>query len=476
LIFGFIIIAGCSISPFSPPTDLSALKNNQDVQVKLPLQGDLVSVEELQGNLAELINRLDSIHPEPSFTMDLLKVKAKINALSQDVSAPMSHYEAWKYLSQLNPYFQDGHLLISSSELEEQFKVHVQNGGRTFPFEITIDDSQRMFVANNSNRSQVIQKGDEIISINGVSTSKIVHDILTRMHGDSLPFRTALAVSRFSKMYWLLFGDTYMYNIEIENGNGRKHYNVPGRNEAKVSRIIDISEFVQRKVLKDNIGYLRIDRFYYSQEQEKTFFKFMHETWLAFKAAKVKDVIIDVRNNPGGTDHYWHQGIAPYVADKPFSFISKYKVRMTERNIRLGPIQGQLGEVAEGIFDYLIPVEGHNNLRIPGQTYLLMGPLSYSSTILFLTSLQDAKQAVIVGQSHARSCTTGRIETTFLQGSNLELTMPTAIFTRPSGSTQCQKSIKPEILLSNHSLNSSQAITELAKIIVTSRKVGSSLN
>jgi len=98
-----------------------------------------------------------------------------------------------------------------------------------------------------------------------------------------------------------------------------------------------------------------------------------------------------------------------------------------------------------------------------------MGPRSYSSAILFLTALKDAKQAVIAGQSSARSCTTGRIETITLAGSHLELTMPTLIFTRPAGNTRCHQAIEPDIFISADAINSPKAITELAKVITENR-------
>jgi C-terminal processing protease CtpA/Prc len=135
----------------------------------------------------------------------------------------------------------------------------------------------------------------------------------------------------------------------------------------------------------------------------------------------------------------------------------------------MGPVRGELGSIIEGPFEQLVPVSGHNNLRIPGQAYLLMDNLSYSSTILFLTALKDSKQAIIAGQSSARSCTTGRIETSSLPGSKLELTIPTLIFIRPSGKSLCAKPIKPDIFISDDPLDPSIAVSTLTKLIKAKR-------
>jgi len=439
-------------------------------QVKHPPLGDLITANDLKKDLTELRILLDSVHPEPSFTMNIAEVKFQLKKFAEAITTPMTRLEAWKYLSQLNPYFQDGHMVISYPKFTTALNHHIDNGGRIFPLKVRIDKSHRIYVTDVKSIDKKINVGDRITAINGVEASNIVNDILSRMHGDTVSNRLAFASERFAKMYWLLYGDTGYYQIDIKNDNGQNNYSVVGSDVKLGGSNHNIDEFTQRKLLGNNIGYLRIDRFYYTPDQEKAYFNFMEESWQAFYNAKVQDVIIDVRNNPGGTDHYWQQGIAPYIANEPFLFVSQFKVRLTERNLRLGPAQGELGTIMEGPYDQLISVKKHNDLRISGKAYLLMGPLSYSSSVLFLTALQDSKQAIIAGQSSgARSCTTGRIETSNLPGSKLEITLPTLILTRPSGKELCHQPIQPDIFITDEPSDPAIAIKKLAKSIINRR-------
>jgi C-terminal processing protease CtpA/Prc len=469
LAFSSLILSACSNFEVPKRALMDVHSDRALMQVKSPPAGSLITAKELQNDLVELNTILDSVHPDPNFTMDLSEVKTQIKKFSDGITSSMTHHEAWKYFSQLNPYFQDGHMVISYPNFAQDLNHHIKNGGRLFPFKVTIDESHRIFVSDVQNNNTDISIGDEITSINGVSALKIIDVILSRMHGDTIKNRIALAANRFTNMYWLLYGDTGNYQIDVLKNNEQKIYYILGSNKSISTVDTGIGEFVQREILDDGIGYLRVDRFYYTQEQEKSYFKFMKDTWQEFRNANVQDVIIDVRKNSGGTDHYWQQGIAPYIASKPFLFLSEFKVRMTERNIRMGPVRGELGSIIEGPFEQLVPVSGHNNLRIPGQAYLLMDNLSYSSTILFLTALKDSKQAIIAGQSSARSCTTGRIETSSLPGSKLELTIPTLIFIRPSGKSLCAKPIKPDIFISDDPLDPSIAVSTLTKLIKAKR-------
>jgi hypothetical protein len=468
LVLCIAIISACSTGQSSKLTGVDIGK--EKTQIKYPPAGDLIAVNDLQNDLAELRTLLDSVHPDPSFTMNLSEVKFQINKLAEEITIPMTHFEAWKHFSQLNPYFQDGHMVIAYPELAKHLNHHINNGGRVFPVKVRIDKSHHIYVTDVQNVDKGIKVGDKIVAINGIDASEIVKNIIDRMHGDTASNRLALASARFTNMYWLLNGDTGYYQIDVRDNSEHNLYNIIGSNKKIGDINPKIGDFVQREVLENGVGYLRIDRFYYTPEQEQAYFKFMEESWQEFHNANVQDVIIDVRNNPGGTDHYWQQGIAPYVASEPFLFLSQFKIRLTQRNLNLGPVKGELGSIVEGPFDQLVPVKEHNNLRIPGQAYLLMGSLSYSSTILFLTALQDSKQAVIAGQSSgARSCSTGRIETSSLLGSKLEITLPTLIFTRPSGTNLCHQPIKPDLFISDEPSDPAIAVTKLAKLIITRR-------
>ena len=444
-------------------------KHQYDVELKQPPAGELISVESLKNDINKVASVIESTHPSPEFTMDVAKVKAKLNSLSREITVPMSQLAAWKKMSLLNPLFNDGHMVLTYPDVNKHLEAHLNKDGKVFPFKVRIDNSKRIYVTDNFNSNQV-SLGDEIVSINGLSASDIVESILKRMHGDSLPHRIALTSSRFAKMYWLLYGDTKYYQVDILKGTKKESYSILGSSERENTNDSSINEFVKRDILANNIGYLKIDRFYYVPKHEQAYFRFMDDTWQAFHKANVQDVIIDVRDNPGGTDHYWQLGVAPYIAEEPFLFLSHFKARMTAQNIKRGPIKGKLGSIVEGPFNQKVPIKKHNKLRIPGKAYLLMGPLSYSSSVLFLTALQDSGQAIIAGsQSGVRSCTTGRIETVNLSGSKLDITFPTLIYTRPAGKEMCQAPIVPDILIKEDPNNKNVIVERLIKNILLAR-------
>src|SRR5690606_24815409 len=160
-------------------------------------------VEDLRNDLTELNTLLDSVHPDPSFTMDVAEVKFQIDKFAKKITAPMTQLEAWKYFSQLNPYFQDGHMAIFYPDYSQRLGQHIDNGGRVFPVKVNIDKSHDLYVTAVQNVDEGIKAGDKIVAINGVDASDIVEGILNRIHGDTVSNRLAIASERFAKMYWL---------------------------------------------------------------------------------------------------------------------------------------------------------------------------------------------------------------------------------------------------------------------------------
>jgi len=423
--------------------------------------GSIVSKSEQLSDLKQIATLLESTHPDPTFTMDIKEVKKQLAKLERDIKSPMSQHDYWKVLSQLNPYFEDAHMAVIYPDYEAKRNAYLERGGKMFPFEVTIDNQLRIFVSASNTSEKWIEKGDEIKSINGIEASVIISEILSRTHGDSNKFRLALASKRFSKMFLLLFGGASNYDIEIERNSIPSSYTVKGASSEDLKLGTD-TDNLERKILRNNIGYLKIDKFMYSREDAKQYFSFMDESWKEFKDANVEDVIIDVRENEGGTDIFWQIGIAPYIANKPFPFISHFKARMTERNIKLGPLKGELGTILEGPFTQEVPISIEKENRISGKAYLLMGPQSYSSTILFLTSFQDSNQAVIVGEPNgARSCSTGRVEKYNLTGAQIDIVLPTVLFSRPAGKSMCENAINPDIYIPNNPFDKNAAVETL---------------
>ncbi|NVJ69390.1 MAG: peptidase S41 [Alphaproteobacteria bacterium] len=425
-----------------------------------------VTPEELRQDLDQAASIFTSTHPEATWSVSEKALKDQIAHLKSEADHPMSLREAWKLFARLNPAFADAHAAVYYPDLKTRLQDHVNSGGAVLPITVWLDENRTPHLAASVTTQVNAQDAPVITAINGTDTKMIVNEMLSRAQGDSPAFRKAYVEKRFSDLHWELFGGSNEYTLTLKTKQGIRHVTVAGAHKVMRPTFPPLEDMVERRILEGDIGYLRVDAFVYPPEQEKAFFEFMAETWKQFHEAGVKDVIIDVRNNGGGTDHYWQLGIAPYVAQKSFPFLSYFKMRLTERNLKLGPIQGPKDSVQEGPFAMMVPIKEDEPNRIPGKAYILAGPYSYSSTILFLTAMQDSGEAIVAGQpTGGRSCSTGRIEKFALASTGIELTVPTLIYTRPAGAEGCMSPVQPDVLIETNPTTPEKDIAALATYI-----------
>ena len=250
--------------------------------------------------------------------------------------------------------------------------------------------------------------GDEIESINGVPATAVAEELLEHVHGDSPRFRAALLSQRWWFFYWKVYGAPG----RVRSGVGETDSPLRLRRTASTAlpAILVGEEVFDRQfhleLLPDDAAVLTVKTFSWSEPKE--FFDFTRRAFEQMKEAGTRTLLIDVRDNGGGDDAMWLQGLLPYFADKPYRWASRY----TKRVIKPDPAKGEiLGAVLSGTIDSWTPPQPDNPLRFRGRIYVLVGPTTYSSAVLFANTMQDFDFAVIAGEAASvRSTQSGGVQ------------------------------------------------------------------
>lgn len=180
--------------------------------------------------------------------------------------------------------------------------------------------------------------------------------------------------------------------------------------------IIKIKEIKEAKIIKDNIGYLRLIEF--SENTPK-------DLDIALKNLSkegMQGLILDLRNNPGG--------------------LLDIAVRVTERFIEKGKLivytkSRQPKQEAEFKSNYTSPI-----LNIP--LAILINEGSASGSEIVAGSLQDHKRAIIIG---VKSFGKGSVQTVIPLGDGSALRLTTSRYFTPSGHIIHEKGIMPDIIV-----------------------------
>ena len=420
----------------------------------------VIPAAEIRADFAEWMHQMHDLNPDIALRTDLARYDAERREIEHHITGPMTQLEVWGLFARLNPTFNDGHNGILMPDQYSWVQHYLDAGGTLLPLSVHVDGRNRVFVTSTLRGESQVVPHDRITAINGRPTEEIVHAMLARAHGDTERFRRELVSRRFGFLYLLLYGDTDSYRIDARTPEGVvKYTTVKGISEMpEQSRPnAPASTHFHSAVLPDGVGYLKAGTFDY--RYAKSFHAFADTAFTRFRAANVKAVIIDIRDNGGGDDPLWQDELMQNVTSKPYRQISHVVIRVTKQNADSGDV---IGSVQSKDYKKSIKPTPENPIRFNGPVYILIGPYTYSSAIVFATSAQDNGIAEIAGEeTGGYACQTGRVTEMKMERTKLDAFTPIFVLTRPSGAG-CRMGVVPDIPLRIDPFDPGAVIHDLA--------------
>lgn len=191
------------------------------------------------------------------------------------------------------------------------------------------------------------------------------------------------------------------------------HKNASKPEEIKVKRDVIPMHSVKSLVLEKGFLYVRITNFNERTTPE------LHEALR--KAGRLKGIILDLRNNPGGL---LDQAVS--VAD---TFLNQGKIVYTK------------GKISSSQMDFEARKQG-SDLLVP--MVVLINAGSASASEIVAGALQDNKRALLVGE---RSFGKGSVQTIIPLADGSAIKLTTALYYTPNGRSIQAKGIDPDIYL-----------------------------
>ncbi len=396
-----------------------------------------LSTQQLQEDLSALESALARTHPDIGHSVDPPTLARAIGAVRARLDHPMTRDEAWLELTALNPVLADGHLAITfPGDPVPEMERHLKSGGLLFPFSVHVDDHGGLFIRSRLNGAATPLAGTRIELLDGVPAGEVVAKLLAHMNGDTPAFRTALLSDRFPFWYWKFFGQRRTHRLTIAG----REMQVDGSSEIPFAyRDKSFEELFRLDMLGDG-AVLTIGEFYW--RDKSAFYDFTKTAFTRIRDAGARTLIIDIRANRGGDDDVWIEGVMPYIATAPYRNGSTYSLKIIEGRQKEGQ---KVGDVVHGAQDDVYQPQLDNPLRFKGKVYVLIGPRTYSSSVLFTNVVQDGDFGTVAGVGGAaRSTQSGGIQTIKLPNTQIGFVVPRFVLTRPSGAAGL---LEPDVLV-----------------------------
>lgn len=345
--------------------------------------------------------------------------------IERGLTRPMTQAQAWLAIAKLNPILADGHLFIGLPNWREVGLRSTAQDSGLFPFEVSVGSRGDLTIVSALGGGSTPFAGQRIRRINGRDAGQVMQELSTRVHGDTRLFRSAL----LSRRWWFFYAEAFGVPAEFQ-------VDLMAAGEQRIAASLEKPAFLKQEAsfeqtyrcdVANQRAVLTVKSFAWPDKAQ--FLAFTHDCFAKIAAMGADRLVVDVRQNGGGDDDFWRDGILRYIADRPYKHGSRYVKRV------LQPQAGEsAGDLVAGLIESEVKPSASEPLRFKGQLYVLIGPQTYSSAILFSNVVQDYGFGKVAGVGGAvRTRQSGGVRSLRLPNTGLVLYYPRFVLDRPSG-------------------------------------------
>ena len=396
--------------------------------------------------------------------------------LLAEVDGPISRTRFHRMLHRLLAYGNVGHAKTEIAVLDGL--AHLQQGGRVIPLSIRYHDD-KMILEEWADDSDALAPGATITSLGELTLPEFEKRARDLISADTDRLLRAQLEQGLPIYLYLLFGAVEELEIGFIRPDGaRGTHSVPARTYQELmalarERPVERPEFDGStrafRPLGDDVFYLRPGPFSATAEERGEdgaayaidgFRTFIDKAFTALAESEAGNLLIDLRENGGG-DVSFSDLLIARIADRPFTFASRYAVRAGELTKRAwseyeGPAETISGRIARGIaetkpgatFEVKLPlVAPAETDRFEGRVWVLVNRHSYSNAAVVAAQVQDYGFGTLMGEPTADLATTyGAVESFTLPHSQALVYYPKAYMVRPSGD-ETVAGVRPDVRL-----------------------------
>jgi len=348
--------------------------------------------------------------------------------MSATFREPMTCFEIETEFKRFVARIHQAHARIESDY--SGYLAYRASGGAGFPLSIEVVNN-RLVVTRNNSSSDRIKPGDIITVIGRKSVPELLPRLTEHISAESTQFAEALLEIYMPLLICLELGSADSYRVEISHlDDSSGIYEL--RERASVSEQHTAPSFSldgrENRMLTKTIAYLRPGAFHKTNLDAETydsteFIAFIDAAFGRFIRQKAKQLILDLRDNPGGGNSF-SDPLIVWFADRPFRFASKFQVRISEHSRvandkrletglnetnAISQLYAELyrsqkdGDVALFQIPLTNPREGS---RFEGDVFVLVNRRSFSNTVTVGALIQDYNFGLVMGEETVDMATT----------------------------------------------------------------------
>lgn len=290
---------------------------------------DILSIDKMKEDLDYVVVKLSENHVNPYLYITKVEFDRLYKKMRNQIEKPLPRLEFYLMVSELVTALRDGHTVI---DIPMMYFNEYEKSGLLFPLSLVMSENG-FFVTQIHNKNSGINIGDQILSVNGKSSTTIVNDFRMLIN-DVMPLYDVYA-KLFNQLLWFKYGDSKEFQIKFKNQAGQiVKITIPGikKSELKTGDFISESDF-DLKFIDNATALLTFSRMF----RAEAFDHFLDSAFDVLQEKRIENLIIDIRKNGGGKGRM-ADSLFNYLTEKPYNLFAgiKYKISEDLKDLYLG--------------------------------------------------------------------------------------------------------------------------------------------
>lgn len=340
---------------------------------------ELFEPGQIKADIDTLLYKLMDIHPSFLSHYESNSTKNKVDSIKNSINHPMTRLDFFRLMQPIIAI--DGHTSLNYSGPLCPHEDHP-----IFPFKVLIYKDS-LYIKENLSTNESLYKGAIIEKINGISSKKIIDNLIRYIPGEKDFYKAKKLEKDFHIYLALVYGSFSDFSITI-NGS-----DVPLKGAGwDVFQKASKPKF-ELRFYDDDIAYIYKRMFM----PPKDFLHFMDSAFNIISKKQINYLIIDNRMGGGLTD--LADSLMSYFTGKPYHMLEKQMTKISPATKEYIESKETEGYIQDGYFiEEYSKHSTDRKYRFSGTTYILTGPLSYSTATSFPASAKCFQSAYMVGE------------------------------------------------------------------------------
>jgi len=364
-----------------------------------------ISSNEFKKDLDFLFKTIEEVHPNMyAYTSKEEFAKYK-DQLYKQIDRPMNRRELFKLVAPVVAWLRSLHTRIIMP-FREEYEQYSKAGGKVFPLVLSWDESK--VTLNKNYSTAALPLGGEVLTINGELTSELFARFEHWFPAENRrtnPWIIEHPVS-LRRLLFFEYGTIESWHLSIKAKDGViNSYTIPSLPLTEFTADEPVATIEREKHYRFIPEYdAALIKFYKWQEPEKLKL-FWDKAFRDISEKNVSNLIIDIRENTGGSDQCFHP-LLEHLTHKPFRLYDRVEMKIVpQAQERIEQLRRDIPEVFENkeegdivVFELPFQTPADNRFRFAGRTFVLIGRRSFSASTVFASIVKCFKIATLVGE------------------------------------------------------------------------------